>query len=51
MGSAAQGPMVRRLTAEGDGFELVVPDLGETFLLYRLRAANWPGATPGFDDR
>jgi len=34
-----------------DGFELVVPDFRETFLLYRFRAANWPGATAGFDDR
>jgi hypothetical protein len=36
---------------EEDGFELVVPDFRETFLLYRFRAANWPGATAGFDDR
>jgi site-specific DNA recombinase len=28
----------------------VVPDFRETFLLYRFRAANWPGATAGFDD-
>jgi hypothetical protein len=27
---------------EEDGFELVVPDFRETFLLYRFRAANWP---------
>jgi hypothetical protein len=32
---------------EEAGFELVVPDFRETFLLYRFRAANWPGATPG----
>ena len=25
---------------ERDGFELVVPDFRETFLLYRFRAAN-----------
>src|SRR5262249_50546970 len=31
---------------EEDGFELVVPDLGETFLLYPFRAANWPVVTP-----
>jgi hypothetical protein len=36
---------------EEDGFELVVPDFRDTFLLYRFRAANWPGATAGFDDR
>jgi hypothetical protein len=36
---------------EEDGFELVVPDFRETFLLYRFRAADWPGATAGFDDR
>jgi hypothetical protein len=36
---------------EEDEFELVVPDFRETFLLYRFRAANWPGATAGFDDR
>jgi len=36
---------------EEAGFELVVPDFRETFLLYRFRAANWPGATAGFDDR
>jgi hypothetical protein len=32
---------------EEDGFELVVPDFRETFLLYRFRAANWPGPTAG----
>jgi hypothetical protein len=32
---------------ERDGFELVVPDFRETFLLYRFRAANWPGPTAG----
>jgi hypothetical protein len=36
---------------EEDGFELVVPAFRETFLLHRFRAANWSGASPGFDDR
>jgi len=33
---------------EEAGFELVVPDFRETFLLYRFRAANWPGAHSRF---
>jgi hypothetical protein len=33
----------RRIRACGSGFQGNV-------LLYRFRAANWPGTTPGFDD-
>src|SRR5271167_1648448 len=42
----ARGAATARFAAdsllEEDGFELVVPDFRETFLLYRFRAANWP---------